>query len=156
MTGNCPREEFSGRRVDGTRDFRAAFGDYAVCTVPETKNNMEARVTDGYVVLPTGNRAGSVKIYIILTQKIITRDQFKILPMPESVVQFLNNQAVAEGRKLNTSHMHVFDEVLNSRNLSNSNMPSFFTRLPMQDSVERVEVIVNNEINPSYATALQG
>lgn len=156
VTGNCPREEFSGRRVDGTRDFRAAFGDYAVCTVPETKNNMEARVTDGYVVLPTGNRAGSVKIYIILTQKIITRDQFKILPMPESVVQFLNNQAVAEGRKLNTSHMHVFDEVLNSRNLSNSNMPSFFTRLPMQDSVERVEVIVNNEINPSYATALQG
>jgi hypothetical protein len=59
VTGGCPQEEFSGRRVDGNRDFRAAFGDYVVCTVPDTKNNMESRGTDGYVVLPTGNRTGS-------------------------------------------------------------------------------------------------
>ena len=78
VTGGCPREEFSGRRVDGPKDFRSAFGDYVVCTVQETKNNMESRVTNGYVVLPTGNRTGSVKVYNIATQKIITRDQFKI------------------------------------------------------------------------------
>ena len=53
VTGGCPREEFSGRRVDGSKDFRSAFGDYVVCTVPETENNMEPRITDGYVVLPT-------------------------------------------------------------------------------------------------------
>jgi hypothetical protein len=69
VTGGCPREEFSGRRVDGKRDFRAAFGDYVVCTVPDTKNNMESCVTDDYVVLPTGNRTGSVKVYNIATQK---------------------------------------------------------------------------------------
>lgn len=156
VTGNCPREEFSGRRVDGTRDFRAAFGDYAVCTVPETHNSMESRVTDGYVVLPTGNRTGSVKIYNILTQRIITRDQFKILPMPESVIQFLNNQALSEGRKLNTAHMHVFDELLNSRKLSNSNMPSFFTPLPMQDSNDSIELTQNADINPQYVRVVPG
>jgi hypothetical protein len=96
VTGGCPREEFSGRRVDGSKDFRAAFGDYVLCTVPETKNNMESRMTDGYVVLPTGNRTGSVKVYNIATQ-IITRDHFKICPMPESVIKCLNSQAVAEG-----------------------------------------------------------
>jgi hypothetical protein len=26
VTGGCPREEFSGRRVDGNRDFRAPLG----------------------------------------------------------------------------------------------------------------------------------
>jgi hypothetical protein len=30
VTGGCPREEFTGRRVDGSRDFRASFGDYVV------------------------------------------------------------------------------------------------------------------------------
>jgi hypothetical protein len=53
VTGGCPPEEFSGRRVDGSKDFRSAFGDYVVCTVPETENNLEPRITDGYVVLPT-------------------------------------------------------------------------------------------------------
>jgi hypothetical protein len=108
VTGGCPREEFTGRRVDGSRDFRAAFGDYVVCTVPETKNNIESRATDGYKVLPTGNCTGSVKVYNIATGKIITRDQFKICPMPHSVIQYLNGQALAEGRKINSAHMHVF------------------------------------------------
>ena len=30
--GSSPREIFTGQRTDGTRDFRAAFGDYALCT----------------------------------------------------------------------------------------------------------------------------
>ena len=149
VTGGCPREEFSGRRVDGSKDFRAAFGDYVVCTVPNTKNNMESRITDGYVCLPTGNRTGSVKVYNIATQKIITRDQFKICPMPDSVIQCLNNQAIAEGRILNTAHMHVFDELLNSRKLSAANIPTYFTPLPIQDAID-------NPPNPFYQPMVQG
>jgi Reverse transcriptase (RNA-dependent DNA polymerase) len=149
VTGGCPREEFSGRRVDGSRDFRAAFGDYVLCTVPETKNNMESRVTDGYVVLPTGNRTGSVKVYNIATQRIITRDQFKVCPMPESVIQCLNNQALAEGRKINTAHMHVFDELLNSRKLSPSNIPTYFTPLPLQDAKSAPDPPLNPLFQPA-------
>jgi hypothetical protein len=112
VTGGFPREEFSGRRVDVNRDFRAAFGDYVVCTVPDTKNNMESRVTDGYVVLPTGNRT----VYNITTQKIITRDQF---------IDCLNKQALAEGRRVKSNYMHVFDELLDSRKLSKSDSPTY-------------------------------
>jgi hypothetical protein len=94
---------------------------------------MESRVTDGYVVLPTGNRTGSVKVYDIVTGKIITRDQFKKCPMPDSVIQHLNKQALAEGRKIDTAHMHVFDELLNSCRLSPSHAPTYFTPTLMQD-----------------------
>ena len=146
VTGTCPREEFSGRRVDGAKDFRAAFGDYVLCTVPETKNNMESRVTDGYVVLPTGNRTGSVKVYNIATQKIIVRDQFQIAPMPESVIRCLNDQALGEGRKLNNTYMHVFDELLNSRKISDPNSPTYFTPPVMQDTTD------SSTINPVTAT----
>jgi hypothetical protein len=128
VTGGCPREEFTRRRVDESRNFSAPFGDYVVCT--------ESRVTDGNVVLPTDNRTGSVKVYNIATQKIITRDQFKICPMPDSVIACLNSQALAEGRKLTSPHMHVFDKPLISRKLSASNSPTYFTPLLMQDKVD--------------------
>ena len=50
-----PRELFSGQRVDGTLDFRAAFGYKAVCTVPNTNNTMASRTEDCIVMLPTQN-----------------------------------------------------------------------------------------------------
>jgi hypothetical protein len=112
VTGGCPREEFTGRRVDGSRDFRASFGDYVVCTVLDTKNNMESRVTDGYVVLPTGDRTGSVKVCNIATQKIITRDQFTNCPMPDaSTVRHL--QRVASSRP------RIFMSLMNSLTVVN-------------------------------------
>ena len=77
--GSSPREIFTGRRADGTRDFRAAFGDYALCTRPTTNNSMESRVEECIVMLPTGNRTGSVKMLNLATMKIISRDNFKIL-----------------------------------------------------------------------------
>ena len=60
--GPCPRELFSGRRVDGGKDFRAASGDYVQCTVANTDNSMSARTEDCIVVLPTVNRTGTVKM----------------------------------------------------------------------------------------------
>jgi hypothetical protein len=115
--GLCPSEAFSGRRVDGKTDFKIGCGDYALCTVPNTDNRMGSRVVDCYAVLPTGNRTGTVKFYDIHNKTIISRDQFMIRPMPESVIQTLSAQAAAEGRKINSAHMHVFDELLNSRKL---------------------------------------
>jgi hypothetical protein len=79
-------------------------------------------------------------VYNIATQKIITRDQFKVCPMPDSVIiKCLNSQAVAEGRKLNTAHMHVFDELLNSRKLIGPNVPSYFTPPLMQDAKDQAD-----------------
>ena len=96
--GPCPRELFSGRRADGAKDFRAAYGDYAQCTVPNTDNSMSARTEDCVVVLPTGNRTGTVKMLSLTTGRIVSRDQFRILPMPDSAMARLNELARREGR----------------------------------------------------------
>ena len=99
-SGESPRVMFSGRQTDGKMDFRAGFVEYAQCTVPNTNNTMESRTEDCIVMLPTGNRTGSVKMMSISTGKLITRDQFKILPMPSYIITRLNEMAMAEGRKV--------------------------------------------------------
>ena len=131
--GLSPRELFSGRRVDGNLDFRAAFGDYAVCTVPNTDNTMSSRTEDCVVMLPSHNRTGSFKMLSLATGKIVTRDQFKILPMPQSVIMTLNAMAVREGKKITQTKLHVFDELLFANSLDKSNLPTFITNPPTQD-----------------------
>lgn len=71
-----PRVAFSGRQDDELLDFRAGFEEYAQCTVANTDNKMGARTEDCIVILPTGNRTGSVEMMSISTGKLVTRDQF--------------------------------------------------------------------------------
>ena len=115
--GLSPRELFSGRRVDGSLEFRVAYGAYAVGTVPNTNNTMLSRT-------------GSFKMLSLATAKIVTRDQFKILPMPQSVIATLNAMAVREGKKINNTQLHVLDEVLFANSLDKSKMPHFITNPP--------------------------
>ena len=95
-----PRVLFSGRQTDGKLDFRVGFGDYVQCTVANTNNTMDARTEDCIAMVPTGSRAGSVKMMSLSTGKMVTRDQFRILPMPLSVINRLNEMALAEGKKI--------------------------------------------------------
>ena len=71
-------------------DFRAAFGEYAQCIVPNIDRTMESRTDDCIVMLLTGNRTGSVKMLTIKTERLVTRDQLKLLPMPSTVISRLN------------------------------------------------------------------
>ena len=100
--GESPRVLFLGRQADGKTDFRCAFGDYVQCTTPTTDNSMASRTEDCVVMQPTGNRTGSVKMLSLATGKIVIRDNFKILPMPTSVIETLNNMARKEGKSINT------------------------------------------------------
>jgi hypothetical protein len=65
-TGGCPREEFTGRRVDGS------FGDYVVCTVPDTKNNMDTG--DRRIRSTTNRQSYGICKSVQHSQTIITRD----------------------------------------------------------------------------------
>ena len=135
--GSSPREIFTGQRADGTRDFRAAFGDYALCTRPTTNNSMESRVEECIVMLPTSNRTGSVKMLNLATMKIVSRDNFKIQPMPESVIRILNGVVSKEGRSLN-KQSDVFTEMQYMHSVDSSNMPTFFQ--PTLNQAVRQEV----------------
>ena len=122
--GVPPREAFSGQRVVGSRDFRVAFGDYCQCTTANTNNSMTSRTDDCIVYLPTGNRSGSVKMLSISTNKIVLRDNFKVLPMPQSVIDTLNRLAALDGRKL-TTVPNAYNEIQYMHSVDQSNMPSF-------------------------------
>ena len=95
-----PRVAFSGRQVNQLLDFCVAFGDYLHYTVPNTDNTMNARTEDCIVMVPTSNRSGSVEVMSVKTGKLLIRDQFKVLPMPLTVIIRLNEMAAAEGRKI--------------------------------------------------------
>ena len=62
--------------------------------------------------------------------KIVTQDQFKILPMPQSVIQTLNSWAIREGKKITKTKTNVFDELLFANSVDKSNMPLFITTPP--------------------------
>ena len=105
--GPSPREAFIGRKPDGKRDFRCSFGDYAQCTVTNTDSGMESRTEDCVVMLPLGNRTGSVRMLSLKSGRLVNRDQFRILPMPESVIKRLNDLALADGRVKGKGELHT-------------------------------------------------
>lgn len=133
----CPRVAFSGRPVDQSLDFSAAFGEYAQCTVPNTDSSMSARTEDCIAMLPISNRSRSVQMMNLRTGKLVLRDQFKILPMPSTVIIRLNEMAAAEGRKLVTRTKMVYPKESGLRRLD---APTYIrsTAAPFAD--ETIEV----------------
>ena len=124
--GASPRELFLGRKADAKRDFRCAFGDYVQSTVAETDNSMKARTEDCVALLPTGNRTGSVRMLSLATGKVVTRDQFRILPMSVSVIQILNRMAAADGITLPMS-TGVPPDTIRDQPDAASQLPTYFT-----------------------------
>ena len=124
--GASPRELFLGRKADAKRDFRCAFGDYVQSTVPETDNSMKARTEDCIALLPTGNRTGSVRMLSLATGKIVTRDQFRILPMSVSVIQILNRMAAVDGITPQTI-TGVPTDTIRDHPTAASQLPTYFT-----------------------------
>jgi hypothetical protein len=124
---SSPRESFLGRKADARRDCRCAFGDHVQSTVPETDNSMKARTEDCVVMLPTGNRTGSVKMLSLRTGKIITRYQFKVLPMPLSVIARLNGMAAADGIRTTSTTTGVFTYNVRDLDRTPSHLPTMFT-----------------------------
>ena len=96
--GPSPREAFIGRKPDGKRDFRCSFGDYVQCIVPNTDATLKSRTKDCVAMLPLKNRTGTVRMLLLATGKLVNRDQFVVMPMPESVIKRLNELALADGR----------------------------------------------------------
>ena len=82
----------------------------------------------------------------LVSGRIVSRDNFKILPMPQSVIQTLNSWALREGKKITRTKVHVFDEMLYGNHVDQSNMPHFITNPPTQDGV--VDEVVAKSTGP--------
>jgi len=78
-------------------DLRFGFGDYVQATVTMTDNSLKARTEGCIALLSTGNPTGSVLMLHLATNRVITRDQFIVIPMPDLVVTYLTACARKEG-----------------------------------------------------------
>ena len=98
-------EQFTGCKIDATRDLRIQFGECVQATDSDTDNTMRSRTQGCIALLPTRNLCGSVKMLRLATGIVVTRDQFKILPMPDLVVMHITLLAASQGytRQLPTS-----------------------------------------------------
>ena len=65
----------------------------------------------------------------IATNKIILRDNFKVLPMPASIIQILNQLAAKIGRYLSRIP-NVYNEIQYTRSVDKSMMPRFMLIQP--------------------------
>ena len=149
-----PKEAFCGRKVNFNIDARCGFGEYAECTDPSTADNTPASRTHACISLcPTGNLTGSVKFLSLQSNRIVTRDQFRIMPMPNIVISHMNRMAAqfraqphvelnfAMGEQqltiLNQFHEGVVPEVDLNQNLIDINQ--------QQNIMVADEVIANDE-----------
>ena len=92
-----PIEQFTGMKIDAARDLRVQFGDYVQATVRNTDNSLQSRTQGCIALLPMGNLTGSVKMWCLATNHTVIKDQFKILPMSDLVIQHINRLASSEG-----------------------------------------------------------
>jgi hypothetical protein len=145
---NCsPRQRFTGRKLDAKLDIRFAFGDYCHATVAETNNSMTSRTDPCICLLSSMNLNGSVKMLDLNTFKVITRDQFVLLPMPQSVIQRLTRTALAEGRKHTVRFSGGQDVVIDIEGVAA--MPDFI--VPADE-----DVIGLQELAPVPGAAIEG
>ena len=90
----APREMFFGRKVDYKRDCRAAFGDYVQAHEDNAvTNNMQERTVGAIVLGPTGNVQGTYELLNLSTWKVIKRNSWTALPMPQYVIDVINMKA---------------------------------------------------------------
>jgi len=86
-----PLEKYTGRKIDYVRTLRASFGDYVQASRNVQDNTLAPRTDGGIALYDAGNKEGTWCIYNLNTDRVIRRNTFKILPIPQMVIDHLNN-----------------------------------------------------------------
>ena len=98
MDVTCPRELFTGQKTFYKKHARIGFGQYVQLHPRETSNSVDVERSSGAVALmPLGNAEGSYKFLHLKSGSIITRDHWTTLPMPDFVIDMLNNLGTDAG-----------------------------------------------------------
>jgi len=113
-----PREKYLGRKTDVKKDLRVEFGQYVQATVPNNITNSMSERTEGCIaLLPKDTLTGSVRFLSLTSLREVTRDQWTELPIPDVVIQRMNEMSEKQSRKLSKDpvfklHDRIFDDVV--------------------------------------------
>ena len=102
-TDLSPRDKFLRRRFDYKIDGRISFGEYLQVTAADTDNTSKARTEGCIALMPRDNHTGSFYAYHLATSKLIVRDNFQRIPIPQALTDLLNKSAKAQGHSRGTS-----------------------------------------------------
>jgi hypothetical protein len=116
-SASSPMEKFLGRKISYKRELRVGFGDYVQVHDEDSMNNSMRQRTQGAIAVgPVGNAAGAERFYTLrLSGKnaIIRRQHFTVLPVPPTVIEYMNNLAASQRRQLSPDPVfHIGDRVL--------------------------------------------
>ena len=88
-----PRELMTGRKLNYKRDLRFEFGSYIEARNPTGDSSMAGRTNGMIPLLSSGNVQGSVHCFSLETKRVVVRDSWTVLPMPDIVISMLNRLA---------------------------------------------------------------
>ena len=90
---------FTGVKFDYNYHCKLAFGAYAQVQGENfLTNSQQARILDAICLGPSGNLQGGYKFMNLHTGKRLTRRKWTELPMPQEVIDRVNNLGEADGQ----------------------------------------------------------
>jgi hypothetical protein len=90
------RQAVQGMSTNEAVDFNFQFASACTVSVVETDNSMVPRVVDCITLLQVDNPEGIGLFLCLSSGKIIKRNLFKLRPMPDTTITYLNNLAFKE------------------------------------------------------------
>jgi hypothetical protein len=101
-----PREAFTGKVVDYNKHLKVGFGDCVEAYAEDLiTNTLKPRSVTSIALCPTGNVRGSWYLLNLESGRVITRDNFKVLPMPQAVIEKINDKAKREGKAIDKKRL---------------------------------------------------
>jgi Reverse transcriptase (RNA-dependent DNA polymerase) len=131
-----PREIVLRQGIDYAKHCRLEFGSY-VQVLEEHDNSMMSRTTGALTLRPTGNAQGGHFFFSLTTGRVINRNQWTALPMPQDVVTRVNSMG---GR--GPAHLAFLDRF---RQLIDDDQPERDDEDPIDDLLAGVYDDVENE-----------
>jgi hypothetical protein len=87
------------RPIDANIEFKYGFGDYLQLADGDTSSDMNERTRGCIALMPTGRADGGWYFLVLKTWKVIVRRSGFKLPMPDIVIEYINEKASASRLK---------------------------------------------------------
>ena len=106
-----PRAIVTGSHIDFNKHCKLEFGAY-VQAHEEHDNTMTTRTTGAIALRPTGNAQGSYYLYSLSTGRVLNRNHWTVLPMPQDVVDRVHTLARRAAANVALTFADRFGEVI--------------------------------------------